>query len=503
MSRTTFNWSCGSFAALAAIISLALASQGNDLAQRRQVVYAVCATVIVLAMIAMLLDWVAGGVVPRMVWYGETAALIAFGVSWLTASRTLPVLAKPEERPWGNATSLDGLAARSALDYEVGTKDRTGGLAVSECPAAGGAAVGVCSAQATASRAGRQTAGRVALVVAAFAVAACTSSPPDLPPYATPSDVGAVESGLKLRYYGTSTVLFTSPQTSILVDGFFSRPSYLSMLLGMQPDLGRIGAALSTMPKPIDTVLVAHAHHDHAMDVGPVASFTRASVYGSPFALQVARGWKPARAPSGPFARRFVEQQLHPMDQLPEMVGDLRLQAVATPHLASPFLFQVPQEVRPEPDWQMPRSVFGFKHDTNYSFVISNDCVRVLVVASAGLQYQASLPAADVVLLSIGGMGRPGSRKLEYVAALWRQVAGAKVVFLIHWDDFAAPFPMGGSPSAIRPFPGLMDDPHWTTKQIQALIEDAQKKGLAAPRLLLLPPTTEVAVPAFEECPRR
>lgn len=339
--------------------------------------------------------------------------------------------------------------------------------------------------------------------MAGFSVAACTSSPPDLPPYATPSDVGAVESGLTLRYYGTSTVLFTSPKASVLVDGFFSRPGYLSMLFGMQPDLGRIHAVLSTVPKPIHTVLVAHAHHDHAMDIGPVASFTHAPVYGSPFALQVARGWKPEPAPNGPFARRFEERQLHQMDQLPDKVGDLRLQAVSTPHLASPFLFQVPQEAKPDTDWQMPRSVFGFKHDTNYSFVISNDCVRVLVVASAGLQPQASLPAADVVLLSIGGMGRPGGRKLEDVASLWRQVAGAKVVFPIHWDDFAAPFPTEGSPSSIKPFPGWMDDPSWTMKQIQALVEDAQKNGQPSPRLLLLPPTKEIAVPAFDGCPRR
>jgi len=85
--------------------------KGNDMAKRRLVVYATCATVIVLAMLAILLDGLAGGLLPRMVWYGETAALVAFGISWITASRTLPMLAKPEERLWGKSKGSDGFAS--------------------------------------------------------------------------------------------------------------------------------------------------------------------------------------------------------------------------------------------------------------------------------------------------------------------------------------------------------------------------------------------------------
>ena len=36
--------------------------------------------------------------VPRLTYYGETLALLAFGVSWLTASRVLPVLTRRDER---------------------------------------------------------------------------------------------------------------------------------------------------------------------------------------------------------------------------------------------------------------------------------------------------------------------------------------------------------------------------------------------------------------------
>jgi anaerobic C4-dicarboxylate transporter len=34
----------------------------------------------------------------QLVFYGEAAALVAFGVSWLTASRMLPVVTRKNER---------------------------------------------------------------------------------------------------------------------------------------------------------------------------------------------------------------------------------------------------------------------------------------------------------------------------------------------------------------------------------------------------------------------
>ncbi len=68
----------------------------------RAYIYAISGVVMVLSMIALVVDHLMGGVFsqqePRFVFYGERAALIAFGVSWLVASRVLPVITTPEER---------------------------------------------------------------------------------------------------------------------------------------------------------------------------------------------------------------------------------------------------------------------------------------------------------------------------------------------------------------------------------------------------------------------
>lgn len=68
----------------------------------RAYIYAVCGVVIVVAIAVLGLDGVMGGrissSVERLTFYGERAGLIAFGVSWLVASRVLPLLTAADER---------------------------------------------------------------------------------------------------------------------------------------------------------------------------------------------------------------------------------------------------------------------------------------------------------------------------------------------------------------------------------------------------------------------
>jgi FtsH-binding integral membrane protein len=65
--------------------------------------YALCGGVILLSVAVLAFDYMTGDSltkrIPRFVFYGESAALIFFSVSWLTASRTIPwVLTDEKER---------------------------------------------------------------------------------------------------------------------------------------------------------------------------------------------------------------------------------------------------------------------------------------------------------------------------------------------------------------------------------------------------------------------
>jgi hypothetical protein len=118
---TLFHCECGSHPALvpyvhgasAAVMFLILTffcrafykralQKGYPEAKVRAAIYVACGTAIVLAIIALAFDHFSGGAlsgrIPRLVFSGESVGLIAFGISWLTASRTLPVLTREDER---------------------------------------------------------------------------------------------------------------------------------------------------------------------------------------------------------------------------------------------------------------------------------------------------------------------------------------------------------------------------------------------------------------------
>ncbi len=77
-------------------------AKGHTEAVRREWVYAACGVTIFLSIITVALDAVLGHAIresiPRLTFFCETSALVAFGVSWLTASRTLPLLTSTTER---------------------------------------------------------------------------------------------------------------------------------------------------------------------------------------------------------------------------------------------------------------------------------------------------------------------------------------------------------------------------------------------------------------------
>ncbi len=76
--------------------------KGHIQARIRAMAYAACGIAILLSILVIALDHLIGGSIslriPRLVFYGEAVGLIAFGIAWLLASLTLPVITKTGER---------------------------------------------------------------------------------------------------------------------------------------------------------------------------------------------------------------------------------------------------------------------------------------------------------------------------------------------------------------------------------------------------------------------
>lgn len=77
-------------------------SKGHSRARFRAYIYAICGAIITAAIFTLGIDFLTKELlssrVSRLGYYCESAGLIAFGIAWLTASRTLPIITTKQER---------------------------------------------------------------------------------------------------------------------------------------------------------------------------------------------------------------------------------------------------------------------------------------------------------------------------------------------------------------------------------------------------------------------
>lgn len=77
-------------------------AKDNRQARWRSYIYAACAVTIVLVIAVLGIDNFTGqhlgSKLPRLTFYGEEAGLVAFGISWLVASRAIPFITAPKDR---------------------------------------------------------------------------------------------------------------------------------------------------------------------------------------------------------------------------------------------------------------------------------------------------------------------------------------------------------------------------------------------------------------------
>ena len=251
-------------------------------------------------------------------------------------------------------------------------------------------------------------------------------------PASVRSDMSGVEIGdgsqLTARFMGVSTILLSDGETGILIDGFFSRPSLPRTALSrLTPNHDRIRRGLERAGiETLAGVLVAHAHHDHAMDSAVVADLTQAVVIGSPSVANIGRG------------HPLPESRVITIGDGDHLTcGQFRIDVIATPHTPQPLL-PLLTGVIDEP-LDRPAHALGYKDDVNFSFLVTHRGRRILIHPSAHpgddiLRRRRIL--ADVIFLGIGYLGRNGR---DFTNRYWRDVVHAteaRTVVPVHWDDF-------------------------------------------------------------------
>jgi L-ascorbate metabolism protein UlaG (beta-lactamase superfamily) len=264
------------------------------------------------------------------------------------------------------------------------------------------------------------------LVGAALATSGCLSVPSGRPQVTSyqplRSQSGPVQPArLTARFLGTTTLLLSDGRTNIMTDGFFSRPSLGRLLLRpVTPNEGRIRSALNdAQVSRIAAILVAHSHHDHAMDAPYVAQLTGAEIVGSQSTANIALG------------AGFDERRIRVVgDGWACRFGAFTVTLIKTPH-SSPIIS--PGRIRRP----LPRSAWveDYREGGNFSFHVAHPFGNVLIVPSRGVRHGRLMPAADTVFLGVGGR-LPNQQRLR---PYWNQFVvepRAKRVFPIHWDNF-------------------------------------------------------------------
>lgn len=255
------------------------------------------------------------------------------------------------------------------------------------------------------------------------------------------------EPHLAITFIGTSTVLVPDGITTIMTDGFFTRPGLKKLLLGkISPDQATIATALrKAKVTSLAAVIPIHSHHDHAMDAPEVAKQTGAILVGSQSTTNIGRG-------SG-----LAEERIRSVSSNRQILhfGEFTVTLIKSGHTPLPSLIEwwagIGEEIS-EP-LVSPASFRAYKEGECFSIHIAHSLGRVLVHGSTNFVGGAlSEYEADLVLLGIANLAKQSSEFREtYFDETVLQV-GAHTVVPIHWDNFTVTLD-----HPLRPFPRLVD----------------------------------------------
>lgn len=229
-------------------------------------------------------------------------------------------------------------------------------------------------------------------------------------------------SALTAAWLGTTAVLLSDGEHSLMVDPFFTRPQgWLRLLTNQQiaPDEETIARGLSKARLAnLAAVLVSHSHYDHAMDAAVVARLSGALLAGSQSTANIGRGGG------------LPESQIRVINNNEPMTfGSFTVTFIPSRHAGA-------TGGRPTGDITEPLTppahYLDYKQGGTYSILVEHTLGAVLLHGSAGFVSGAlKNKKADVVFLGIALREDLESYLAETVDAV-----GAKRVIPTHWDDF-------------------------------------------------------------------
>lgn len=228
--------------------------------------------------------------------------------------------------------------------------------------------------------------------------------------------------GLRVTFLGVSTLLIQDDTSQIMTDGFFTRPRLWQLPFRLTPNRRVIRKSLGDAgadSRKMRGVIALHSHYDHAMDAPTAARMMRTKLVGGrSTALINAASDSVASMDTVKFGDR-------------RQYGGFAVTFIPCRHGKPDRFFGVIDTL------ELPASKERYLTGECFTLHIQHGGQSMLVTGTAGFSPDSLKNVrADVVYLSVGGLGEQDS---AYRAHYWREVVqatGARRVVLIHWDFF-------------------------------------------------------------------
>ncbi|AYE88303.1 MBL fold metallo-hydrolase [Sulfitobacter sp. D7] len=259
----------------------------------------------------------------------------------------------------------------------------------------------------------------------------------------------SLTSTTQVRFFGVSSFLIRSGNSSLMIDGFLSRPPN-ALTRKVQPELSTVTSLLATAGVPvarscensegngksIDAVVAMHGHYDHALDTPLIAALTGATFIANREVLSA----------SSRMARLFPDLcaitdfiEITGSGPIRISLGDIKLTLFETPHSTNPASTLL-ERLPADDAWEFPTSIRDFKSGISLAAHIETPDGAILILPTAGNigpRLRNLNLEANTIFLGVGGLGWQSSKKIKRYILNSVVASRATKVIPIHWDAHA------------------------------------------------------------------
>lgn len=284
-------------------------------------------------------------------------------------------------------------------------------------------------------------------VLSLLGLVACTNAAPSAQAPQAPSVPAAPKSPITLTYLGVAGWSISDGAHTVLVDPYFSRPSFAEGA-AIRTDPAAVDAALAArrLPARADVILIGHSHVDHVLDAPTVALRTGASIIGTNSTTNYGRaaGVPDAQLISAKGGEDYAFEgfSIRVLPGLHSALDDKHFTGWG-------------QVIAPG---TLPTTMDGFSEGGTLNYLVRLGGHQVLIIGSANfIEREVDGLRPDVAIVATGAR----QEIYDYSCRLLRGIGHPPILFTNHFDAWKQP---AGTPLSADTTADLAD----FTKEVQA-----------------------------------